>query len=56
MKDRCLPVAAALFVALCCVAAPGYAEVVYLDANFDGETVDAVVGMGGPALGEPLYC
>jgi hypothetical protein len=55
MKDGRLPFAVTLFVLLFCLAAPGRAEIVYLDANFDGETVDAIVGMRGPAFGEPLY-
>ncbi len=54
MRIGRLPFAVTLFVLLLCLAAPSRAEIVYLDSNFDGETVDAIVGMRGPAFGEPI--
>lgn len=55
MNGRHISFAPLLLAALLVLASPCVAEIVYLDANFDGETVDALVGMRGPAFGEPLY-
>lgn len=41
---------------LACACVAGTAEeVVYLDATFDDQTIDAPIGTGGAALGEPIF-
>jgi hypothetical protein len=55
MKNGRLPFAVTLFVLLFCLAAPGRAEIVYLDANFNDKTLDAPIGKNGAAAGEPFY-
>lgn len=42
------------FVSMFCLLAPASADEIYLLADFNDKTIDAPIGTGGPAVGEPV--